>query len=83
MPGDNPSRVVTWRLTMVTFKFFGSQGDEGHPPMLWSVAESSEEPGFDVLESHDNGVTWGVNCTYPTEQAAWDFIAAWFQQFYI
>ena len=58
---------------MMTFPFYGTPD---HSPMLWGVEDSC------VLESYDDGKTWGCNCVLESDQACWDFISAWFLQFY-
>jgi hypothetical protein len=57
------------------WKFHGSR-DLG--PMWWSV----DIYDFAVVESYDQGKTWGVNCRLANTQDCWDFIAFWFSQFY-
>jgi len=63
---------------MPDFKFFGT---EDHDPVIWSV-EATDDGRFDVIESYDGGETWICNCTVASKQEGWDFIAAWFAQFY-
>ena len=61
------------------FKFHGSSE---HCPMWWSVEDPTEDVRWAVLESYNEGKTWITNCILDSNQAAWDFIAAWFAQFY-
>ena len=63
---------------MANFKFHGSSD---HDPMLWAVDTMFDGSAY-VMESYDDGATWICNCHLDSEQAGWDFIAAWFAQFY-
>jgi hypothetical protein len=69
---------------MITFKFYGApHNDANHAQMQWAVMPAETDgANWEVLESYDNGKTWLCNCIVPTEQAGWDFIAAWFAQWY-
>ena len=57
-------------------------GNSTSSPMLWTVEQDDDSGAWYVLESYNNGASWIRNCEVRDEQDGWDFVSAWFAQWY-